>query len=411
MALFGGYLLLLNASLCLYSLKIPLGRGSLCRFGSTRSDAAELGEGFVVSSIAQGTCYGNNNLTRLPLLEPKHGLPFYIALELFAQEDFDGFTNRNSPSLFATSSLYELRFFLTGSGTIHNFQGKEVDIRAGDTVLTPAGATWCFAAQHSLGEPLACLVAYIPQNLFKHVAENSDINDESLVEELKETLEELFCRNNFSVMSPTTGVPGPMYSVLKSAKGMVDVSSSSISAPQKRLSSPQRLSWWKRFIDYSQSWLFSIRLHSDTSALPTVRRTLQDLIAFQLPNQTNRLALVFDPMEKQDAVPFVFGVEIFEPLHKTVPHVHPNAFEVFFILSGQGEAFCDSRRMPVQIGDIIAFRPGATHGIDNTSTEEKIYCLELMLPNENFAEFVRSGLPIGNLNDDDLCIIARIGCS
>ena len=410
MAYFGGYLLLLKACILLYWLKRSLGRVQLCRFSSTRSDAAELGEGFVVSSIAQGTCYGNDNLTRLPLLEPKHGLPFYIALELFTQGDCGGLTSRNSPSVFATSSLYELRFFLTGSGTVHNFQGKEVDIRAGDTVLTPAGATWCFAAQHSLGEPLACLVAYIPQNLFKHVAENSDINDESLVEELKETLEELFFQSNFNVMSPTTGVPGPMYSILKSAKGMMDVSSSSISAPEKRLSSPI-FSWWRRFIDYSQSWLYNMRLHSTISTLPTVRRTLQDLITFQLPNQTNRLALVFDPMEKQEAVPFVFGVEIFEPLHKTVPHIHSNAFEVFFILSGQGEAFCDSRRMPIQIGDIIAFRPGATHGIDNTSAEEKIYCLELMLPNENFAEFVRSGLPIGNLNDDDLCIIARIGCS
>lgn len=380
----------------------------MCRFGSTRSLATNLGAGFVAGSISQGTCYENQNLTRFPLLEPKHGLPFFVALELFTDNDCDGSAQQSSP----TSPLYELRFFLTGSGTVHNFQGKELEIHAGDTVLTPAGATWCFAAQHSLGEPLACLLAYIPQSLFNHVSEKQDITDASFVEELKETLEELFCRDNFSTMSAS--VPSGVYSVLKSAKGLVDVSSSS--TPRKHSSAPLS-SWWKQILNHSHSWLhnYSMRVRkriSLSSALPTVRRTLQDLIAFQLPNQTNRLALVFDPMESvEDSVPFVFGVEIFEPLHKTVPHVHPNAFEVFFILSGHGEAFCDNRRMSIKTGDIIAFRPGAVHGIDNTSTKEKIYCLELMLPNENFAEFVRAGRPMGNLNDDDLCILARIGCS
>lgn len=33
-------------------------------------------------------------------------------------------------------------------------------------------------------------------------------------------------------------------------------------------------------------------------------------------------------------VNFTFGVEIFEPGHKTTPHVHQQAHELFFILAG-----------------------------------------------------------------------------
>lgn len=33
-------------------------------------------------------------------------------------------------------------------------------------------------------------------------------------------------------------------------------------------------------------------------------------------------------------VPFTFGVEIFEPGHRTTPHSHASAHELFFILAG-----------------------------------------------------------------------------
>ncbi len=36
--------------------------------------------------------------------------------------------------------------------------------------------------------------------------------------------------------------------------------------------------------------------------------------------------------------------------------------------------------------------------------------LELMVPNEAFAEFVRAGEDTGNLSGDDLCVLAAIGC-
>ena len=63
-----------------------------------------------------------------------------------------------------------------------------------------------------------------------------------------------------------------------------------------------------------------------------IKRSLREVAAFRLPNQTNRLALIMDPLT--DRVPFTFGIEIFEKGHKTTPHVHPTSQELFFILAG-----------------------------------------------------------------------------
>ena len=64
------------------------------------------------------------------------------------------------------------------------------------------------------------------------------------------------------------------------------------------------------------------------------------MAAFRLPNQTNRLALIMDPLT--DRVPFTFGIEIFERGHKTTPHVHPTSQELFFILAGRPPPCQDS---------------------------------------------------------------------
>ena len=139
-----------------------------------------------------------------------------------------------------------------------------------------------------------------------------------------------------------------------------------------------------------------------------VRKTLAELSAFQLPNQTNRLALMFDPLDHQ--VPFTFGLEIFERGHKTKPHTHPVSHELFFILAGDGTGFCDDETFPVTAGDVVVFPPTSLHGIDN-GLHSKMYCLELMLPNDMFAEFVRQGQPTGKLGDDDMCIMVAQGCA
>ena len=64
-----------------------------------------------------------------------------------------------------------------------------------------------------------------------------------------------------------------------------------------------------------------------------IKRGLSEVAAFRLPNQSNRLALIMDPLT--DQVPFTFGIEIFEKGHKTTPHTHPTSQELFFILAGR----------------------------------------------------------------------------
>ena len=139
-----------------------------------------------------------------------------------------------------------------------------------------------------------------------------------------------------------------------------------------------------------------------------VKKTLSELSAFQLPNQTNRLALMFDPLDNE--VPFTFGVEIFEKGHKTNPHTHAVSHELFFILAGSGIGFCDDEQFPLTTGDLVVFPPTSVHGIDN-GKDSKMYCLELMLPNDMFAEFVRQGQPVGKLRDNDMCVMIAQGCA
>jgi mannose-6-phosphate isomerase-like protein (cupin superfamily) len=92
------------------------------------------------------------------------------------------------------------------------------------------------------------------------------------------------------------------------------------------------------------------------SVLQVRKRRLRELHAFTLPGQSNRLALVFNPLD-DIGVPFTFGLEIFERNHQTPPHSHSCAHELFFILSGSGSAFCDGRRFAVHPGDVVVFPP------------------------------------------------------
>mmetsp|Transcript_10145 Transcript_10145/g.29153 ORF Transcript_10145/g.29153 Transcript_10145/m.29153 type:complete len:173 (-) Transcript_10145:286-804(-) len=96
---------------------------------------------------------------------------------------------------------------------------------------------------------------------------------------------------------------------------------------------------------------------------------------------------------------------------RTTGHRHTHTHRrtrSFFILSGSGEAFCNSERFPVCAGDTIVLPPGSLHGIDN-GPHQKMYLLELMLPNDQFAEFVRQGEQRG-LEDEDLCVLIGRGC-
>lgn len=114
------------------------------------------------------------------------------------------------------------------------------------------------------------------------------------------------------------------------------------------------------------------------------RRGIHELVPMHLAGAsglaaapTNRLLLVYD----SHTVPFVFALEVFNPGHLTPHHIHPDGHELFYILSGEGEAFCDGERWPVRAGNTCVFPVGSLHGID-VSSSSPMMTLELMVPSE-----------------------------
>ena len=72
--------------------------------------------------------------------------------------------------------------------------------------------------------------------------------------------------------------------------------------------------------------------------------------------------------------------------------------------AGEGTGFCGSERFSVRAGDVVCFKPGATHGIDN-GPGQRMYCLELMLPNEQVR---RNVLPAVHLVlPDGACVVVQ----
>lgn len=125
--------------------------------------------------------------------------------------------------------------------------------------------------------------------------------------------------------------------------------------------------------------------------IPLVKSPL-DYQAFRIsPGDTNRLAIVFDPSHAN--ISLTFCVEIFDEGGKTPPNQHQLAIEMFFILQGEGVAVCDGKEIPLRPGDSLLVPPTGIHEIRNTGSG-RLYALCIMIPNENFAEMIRSGIPV-----------------
>jgi mannose-6-phosphate isomerase-like protein (cupin superfamily) len=138
--------------------------------------------------------------------------------------------------------------------------------------------------------------------------------------------------------------------------------------------------------------------------IPVVK-TPRDYQAFRIsPNDTNRLAIVFDPDNSESSL--TVCVEIFDPGSKIPPHRHPFAVEMFFILKGEGVAFCDGKVVSLTAGDSILVPSNANHTIVNTGNS-RLYALCIMGANENFAELVRSGTP-AELDEEDLLVLRGV---
>ncbi|PSC71611.1 cupin [Micractinium conductrix] len=388
----------------------------------------------------------------VPLLHPQaHGLPFLLTLELHpAVPGGTAPAAPPPPPLQLDRSLYTLHYVLGGAGElVRGSGGGGEPLQAGDAVLTHFGGAACRAAPPGAaaaeeagaanllaGSPwqLAELVAYLPRQLFE--AEQQAAAAQQQLDAQRAGTQVLHAAGLQPLLLGAAGrssgggaaavqpLPGEFVDALLAGArdtarkalllhdeehgGVAAGQASTGSGPAAGGGSPAAGGLLQRAARAAASSLAAWWEAQQQRACPVAKRTLAELTAFRLPNQSNRLAVQFDPFSLPQ-VPFISGIEVFERGHRTTPHVHPRAHELFFILAGEGVGFCGDQRFPVRAGDVVVFRPGSVHGIDN-GDGSRMYCLEAMFPNESFAEMVRSGEDTGGLTGEDLCQVAHIGC-
>jgi mannose-6-phosphate isomerase-like protein (cupin superfamily) len=132
--------------------------------------------------------------------------------------------------------------------------------------------------------------------------------------------------------------------------------------------------------------------------MPGIRRSINDCACYRIKaSDTNYFVLLADPAA--DGTDFITVIEIFEPGGATPPNTHTAATEQFFVLAGEGRAFCDGHELPLARGGLLVVPPGTEHVVENTGPG-KLYCLTTLMPDEGFADLVRAGIPVA-LGDDD----------
>lgn len=139
--------------------------------------------------------------------------------------------------------------------------------------------------------------------------------------------------------------------------------------------------------------------------IPIVK-TPKDYQAFRInPEDSNRLAIVFDQTDAD--VSLTICVEIFDRGGKTPPNWHQLAIEMFYVIKGEGLAICDGKSVPIHAGCSLLVPPTGVHQIQNTGST-RLYALCIMVPNENFAELIRSG-SAASLDEEDLKVLSHLG--
>ncbi|PHM10898.1 cupin domain-containing protein [Nostoc sp. 'Peltigera malacea cyanobiont' DB3992] len=121
------------------------------------------------------------------------------------------------------------------------------------------------------------------------------------------------------------------------------------------------------------------------------------------PNDSNRLAIIFDSTNANTSL--TCCIEIFDVGGQTPPNRHQWAVEMFFVLKGEAIAMCDGKSTTIKAGDSLLVPPTGTHLIKNTGST-RLYTLTVMVPNENFSELIRSGIP-AELDEEDMAVLGR----
>ena len=141
----------------------------------------------------------------------------------------------------------------------------------------------------------------------------------------------------------------------------------------------------------------------DSCVIPVIKSPTEYQAYRISPQDTNRLAIVFDPTIANFSL--TLCVEIFDIGGKTPPNRHQLAIEMFFVLKGEGVAICDGKEVAIRSGDSLLVPPTGIHEVRNTGSE-RLYALCIMIPNEDFAELIRSGTPV-ELDAEDLAVLRR----
>ena len=142
----------------------------------------------------------------------------------------------------------------------------------------------------------------------------------------------------------------------------------------------------------------------DTKCVIPIIKSPKDYQTYRIsPNDSNRLAIIFDSINANTSL--TSCIEIFDVGGQTPPNRHQWAVEMFFVLKGEGVAMCDGKSVQIQAGDSLLVPPTGTHLIKNTGNT-RLYTLTVMVPNEDFSELIRSGIPV-ELDAEDMEVLGR----
>jgi mannose-6-phosphate isomerase-like protein (cupin superfamily) len=140
-----------------------------------------------------------------------------------------------------------------------------------------------------------------------------------------------------------------------------------------------------------------------SAGFASIARSCEHCAVFRIKaSDSNKFVLLADPID--DGTSFVSVIEIFDIGGRTPPNSHRAADELFYVLHGQGRAICNGATTSIERGDSFLVRAGHEHSVENTGAT-RLYCLTTMVPNEAFAELIRSGVP-DHLDRIDLAVLA-----
>jgi len=144
--------------------------------------------------------------------------------------------------------------------------------------------------------------------------------------------------------------------------------------------------------------------------MPHWTRTVDEYETYRIsPGDSNKFALVVDAVRigEEPAASFMMAIEIFDPGGRTPVNEHQVAYEHFFVLAGEGEAWLGENSVPLVPGAHLVVPPRTVHYLVNTGAG-RLYVLTSMVPDENFSRLIRAGVPDA-LDEEDKAVIRHAG--